>query len=216
MSRRIHFNGTDRRTWTIWNNTQKWAPAHKHKESLPLDILEASALKWPVSILSVGRRKAAKRDFRIFPSSLFPRFCEFLRPSPRGRNSHHIKPPDNAGSMAGVKDSGLGSRRDGVEWGWDQKAGRTAWGKSRGGAGSALCTYTGFYWTSFSSAAFFSKPFPGNVQIISKINTNHFASLSIGCDEQKEALESRGTQELEPGLRRGPEGARWDAFGLRP
>lgn len=114
VSRRIHFNGTDRRTWTFWNNTQKWAEAQKPKESLPLDILEASALKWPVSILSVGRRQAAQRDFRIFPSSLFPRFCEFLRPSPRGRNSHHIKPPDNAGSMAGVKET-LDLGQEGME-----------------------------------------------------------------------------------------------------
>lgn len=84
----------------------------------------------------------------IFLCSLFLRFCEFLSPFPGDRNSHHVKPPDNAGNTAGEKgtsDLDQGEMEEGAAEVRNQ-AGQPG-ERAAGRAGTALLTCSVFYQT---------------------------------------------------------------------
>ena len=107
---------------------------------------------------------------------------------PSGRNSHHIKPPDDAGNTTGVKRTPDVDPRE-TEEGEAEHSGERA----RGGW---LCSahLLWFLPDTHQSCRAFSKPFPGSIQIIPEINTMHFSAPSGDCDMGVEVLkETRGS-----------------------
>lgn len=97
-------------------------PGTKHRlESLSkaVGLSYQEGIILPDSICLIVRQSCTERLFFYASQALlFLRVCEFLSPFPGDRNSHHIKSPDNAGNMAGVKGTqpGIKERWQSVRW----------------------------------------------------------------------------------------------------
>lgn len=174
----------------------RWAPEDASGQSPLSDIFKASYLEATVSIYPFVGHRPHRKTLSKLPRLSFTEILWISQSISWSRNSSHIKPADNAGNTGWCErdplDQGEMAR---VRWRSKTKLRSLGNGDGVGWAESALLACTGFYGMHFNSWRALA-PFPGNIQIISQVNTVHFVAPSVDCDVgMKASVEPRDSRD---------------------